>query len=272
MKNANGTPVVNCSASQPLFNGTHCMGCPNGTYYMLSNFSCYTPLNVSNVPALAASNRYIQVGNHTLINVETAINASVLPVQACPSSAPLYNGTHCVACNSSQYFNLNNNTCYNPQLASNTSALNATNRYINLGSYTLANLILNISSSPYPSHSCPSTAPLFNGSQCIACANGSYYELRTLRCIVSRFATNVTALNATGRALAYGQYTLAYLQAQINSSTVPITICPAATPFYNGTNCTACPNGTYYLIETLACYTPIYSSNVSALNATHRVV
>lgn len=45
------------------------MACPNGTWYMLSNFSCYTPLNVSNVTALAASNRYIQVGNHTLLSV-----------------------------------------------------------------------------------------------------------------------------------------------------------------------------------------------------------
>ena len=93
IKNANGTPVVNCSVQAPLYNGTHCIGCPNGTYYMLSNFSCYQPLNVSNVVALAASNRYIEIGNHTLISVETAINASILPVQVCPSSAPLFNGS-----------------------------------------------------------------------------------------------------------------------------------------------------------------------------------
>ena len=140
-----------------------------------------------------------------------AINASVYPVNACPSSAPLFNGTHCVACNSSEWYNLNNDTCYVPQFASNTTALNATNRYVNLGSYTLLNLANAISSSPYPSIPCPSASPFYNGSQCINCPNGSYYDLRNNYCIVSRFASNVTALNATGKVIAYGQYSLTYL-------------------------------------------------------------
>ena len=187
------------------------MACPTGTYYLLNNYTCYQPKNVSNVRVLAASNRYIEIGNHTLINVEIVINASVLPVQPCPSSAPLYNGTDCVACNSSQYFNLLNNTCYTPQLASNTIALSATHRYVNLGSYNLINLANSIHASPYPSHPCPSSAPLFNGSACLGCPVHTYYDLKNLRCINSTYVSNVAALNATGKVVAVGQYNLTYL-------------------------------------------------------------
>jgi hypothetical protein len=156
--------------------------------------------------------------------------------------------------------------------ASNVTALNQTNRFVNLGRYTLANLELNISNSIYPLLPCPDTLPLWNGSQCIGCLPTEYYDLKSLKCIHARNVSNLTALNATGRVVVVGQYSLAYLANQINSSLIPVQECPAALPFFDGTQCVACPAGQYYLIETLSCYTPLFSSNVSALNASGRVV
>lgn len=64
-----------------------------------------------------------------------------------------------------------------------------------------------------------------------------------------------------------GQYTLTYLQAQIAAVNLPTQVCPSTTPFFNGLACVSCPAGQYYLIETLSCYTPVYSSNVNALQS-----
>jgi hypothetical protein len=204
--------------------------------------------------------------------MEAAIAGSPLPVEQCPPYHALFNGSMCIGCFMPEYYDLQNLTCYKPQLASNITALNASNRYVNIGRYTLANMAINISSALVPSQPCPGSAPLFNGSQCIACNSSAYYDLKNLRCIVARQVSNVAVLQSSGRVVSVGQYNIPYLQAQIAASPIPYTVCPPATPFYNGLVCVACPVGTYYLIETLSCYHPVYSSNVNALVASNRVV
>jgi hypothetical protein len=48
-----------CPETTPLFNRAACIACPSGTYYMLSNSTCYTPKQVTNVPFLIASKNYV---------------------------------------------------------------------------------------------------------------------------------------------------------------------------------------------------------------------
>ena len=174
--------------------------------------TCVQAVKISNYTTLAGM-KVIQNVNATMSVLESQQIAAAngRPIVYCPSSAPLFNGTHCVACNSSEWYNLNNDTCYVPQLASNTVALSATNRYVNLGSFNLINLANSISASPYPSVPCPSTAPLFDGTGCIACPLHTYYDLKNLKCINSTYVSNVAALNATGKVVSVGQYNLTYL-------------------------------------------------------------
>ena len=147
------------------------MACGLTQYYNLQGLTCYSPLLVSNVKGIAASHRYIQHNNFTLNNIELAINSSVLPVLPCQASAPLFNGTSCFACISPKFYNLIDSKCFSTQLSSNVSALNATGRYVNIGSFTLVNLENNISSQVLPSATCPASQPLFNGSVCLNLLN-----------------------------------------------------------------------------------------------------
>jgi hypothetical protein len=212
----NGTTCIACNGSTPYFNlsNASCVACPHGLVYDSLKWMCLQAIYVSNLAVLNHSN-VIQNAtlNLTILEAMQINNANGTPVINCSASQPLYNGTHCIACPNGTYYLLSNLSCYTPQFVSNTTALNATNRYVNLGSYNLINLAYSINSSPYPSHACPATAPLYNGSACVACANGTYYDLKSLICISSRYATNITALNATGRYWAIGQYNLTYLQA-----------------------------------------------------------
>ena len=266
-------PVKACPASKPLYDGTKCMGCPSSLYYFdLSNNTCYLPKNVSNISALAISHRFISQPNHTLLTIEAAINASKLPVNTCPSTKPLYNNNTCVGCPQGEYFDLKNLTCYKPKLTSNVTALNLTGKAVSIGIYSLKNMASNISNSVLPLKPCNSSVPLFNGTACIACNSSQFYDLRSLKCISSRLVSNVKALNATNKTVATGQYTLAYLQKQINSQVLPTKACPTSTPLFNGSSCVACAPNQYYLIETLKCYTPVYSSNVGALTTSGNVV
>lgn len=148
---AHGYPVTYCPITAPLYTGSSCLGCTLNQYYNLQGLNCYSPQLVSNITALAIANNYIEINNYTLINMEAAIAASRLPVQQCPPHHALFNGSMCIGCFSPEYYDLQNLTCYKAQLASNITALNASNRYVNIGSYTLANMALNISSSLVPS-------------------------------------------------------------------------------------------------------------------------
>ena len=73
-----------------------CVMCPNGTYYLLYNDTCYVPQFVTNYTELNITNIYINVGSNTLAAIEAGIIAANLPVMYCPIKRPLYNGTFCI--------------------------------------------------------------------------------------------------------------------------------------------------------------------------------
>lgn len=211
----NGSKCIACNGTNQYFNlsNASCVACPNGLVYDSLLHNCVKGVYISNFATLNIS-LVIQtnVTNLTSLNQTQVKNANNYPLVNCSSAKPLFNGSHCIACPNGTYYLIANLTCYKPHLASNVSALNASHRYVNLGSYNLANLFVKLNNSGYPYQACPETAPLYNGSQCIACANGSYYDLKSLKCIVSQFASNVTALNKTRQVLAIGPYNLTFLQ------------------------------------------------------------
>ena len=171
-----------------------------------------------------------------------------MPVSVCPSSKPLFNGSICLGCPSGYYFDLKNLTCYKPLLASNVTALNNSNRSVSIGTYSLKNIAINISSSVLPLQPCPSSKPLYNGTHCIACAPPFYYDLRTLKCIKARLVSNIAGLNATNKSVATGQYTLSFINRQISALVLPVQLCPSSKPLYNGSQCIACKPHQYYLL------------------------
>lgn len=268
---SSGTPTVSCAAESPLFNGTACISCPLNEYYNLQELNCYKPKLVSNVNALAASKRYAEVDANTLDNLNKNINSSTLPTMKCPVDKPLFDGQHCVFCPNGTYYNLGNNTCYTPQLVTNTKAL-ANSSFIESGRNTLANIEQAIKVNPMPTTPCPDDKPLFNGSVCIGCPKGEFYNLQTLVCVKETQVSNVDGLNKTGKVIQRGEYTLVNLKAKIAAMTVPTKPCPAETPLFNGTICQACPVDEYYSLEMTSCFKPVHHSNISAINETHRVL
>ena len=77
-------PVKACPSSTPVFNGSNCSSCPNGTYYVLKNFTCYTALNVSNILELNKTGKYVEIGNFTLKVLNASISSSKAPCQGLP--------------------------------------------------------------------------------------------------------------------------------------------------------------------------------------------
>ena len=80
------------------------------------------------------------------------------------------------------------------------------------------------------------------------------------------FVSNVSALSTIKDVAQIPPYTLGYTASKITAMNVPTIECPPATPLFDGTKCVSCPVGQYYLLKTSACYVPIFSSNITALN------
>ena len=175
----------------------------------------------------------------------TNISSSVYPLAPCPSSTPLYNGTQCIGCPPTQYYDLRTLKCISARLVSNVAGLNATNKTVAIGQYTLSFLKKQIAALVLPVQLCPPSKPLYNGSQCIACAPNQYYLLETLKCYTPLFSSNISALNATGKVIQIGNHTLANLSASIKAQPFPTKACPASTPFLSKGKCIGCPAGQY---------------------------
>ena len=105
------------------------------------------------------------------------------PVIICPAVAPLYNGTNCLACLPGQYYNLGTLNCQNPNLISNIVALKLNGNFLIVTNYNISTLEAAVAKVPYPTKACPSSAPLFNGSTCIACSGGLIYDLYSKKCV-----------------------------------------------------------------------------------------
>ena len=263
-------PVIECPALYPLFNGSMCVTCPNGTYYLLFNDTCYVPQLVSNLTTILFAGNYVDIANYTLVNMNAAIIAAkaVLPVAYCPSSAPLFNGSQCIACPSGTYYLFLNLSCYSPHQSTNITEINRVGNYIVVGNYTIANITANLSAYPYPTVPCPAAAPLYDGNGCVLCPPGTYYILSNNTCYHPRVVSNINAINATGAVLTYNNVSLATVQAAITAFPYPVAMCPALYPLFNGSQCVQCPNGTYYLLFNDTCYVPQFVTNYTQLNIT----
>lgn len=187
-------PVVACPSTSPLFDGVKCIHCSPGTYYLLSNASCYTPHLVTNVSYLGLMKNYVEVGNATLLSLSNSINSSKLPVVACNSTAPVFNGKSCMACPNGTFHVLSNFTCFTPHFVANIAQLIKAKNYIEVGSATIASLSQAINTSKIPVQSCSPLTPVFNGVSCMACPNGTFYVLSNFTCYTPHFVTNVSQL------------------------------------------------------------------------------
>ena len=127
-----------------------CVQCPNGTYYLLYNDTCYVPQFVTNYTHLNLSNLYVNVGSHTLSAIRAAIIAANLPVMYCPARQPLFNGTICIECKPGQFYNLGNLSCQNPNYISNVLALKLSGNYLQSVTYNLTTLQAEIALVPNP--------------------------------------------------------------------------------------------------------------------------
>lgn len=60
-------------------------------------------------------------------------------------------------------------------IVSNVAVLKQSGHVVQIGQYSLPFLSAQIAASNVPTQSCPASAPLFNGSQCVGCAGNQYY-------------------------------------------------------------------------------------------------
>ena len=270
--NASKLPRRACPSTKPLYNGSVCINCPSGEYYDLKNLSCYRPKLASNVTALNLSGKAVSIGSYSLTNMASNISNSVFPLEPCPAAKPLFNRTHCVNCPPHEYYDLRNFKCISSRLVTNINSLNATNRTVATGHYTLAFIQSQIKSQVLPTKPCPSATPLYNGSQCVACGAKQYYLLETLQCYTPVYSSNVNALTSSGNVVQVGGFTLSSLGSKIAAQPFPTKPCPAATPFLSRGKCISCPAGHYYNLQTRSCYKPKPASNVGALSNSGRTV
>ena len=127
--------------------------------------------------ALNVSGRSVSIGRYSLANMANNISSAVLPLAECPASKPFFNGSQCIGCPTHQYYDLRTLKCISARLVSNVAGLNATNRTLAIGHYTLSFIKKQIASLVLPVQLCPVNKPLYNGSQCVACPKNQYYLL-----------------------------------------------------------------------------------------------
>ena len=242
-------PVVICPRSAPIFNGTGCVYCPKGTYYLMNNYTCYTPHPITNITALKASKFVLPYKGVTLTTLEAALVKIPVPVYNCPGSFPLYNGTNCVVCPLGTYYLLNNNTCYVPQVVTNVTELKTTGRYVNVGNHTLFNIAAKIAASKFPVIHCPSSDPVYNGSGCVRCLPSQFYNLGNLSCQNPTIITNTVALKLLNKYLVSPNYNMTTIEVANSKVPFPFKECPSTAPLFNGTSCIVCKNKLYDLVN-----------------------
>lgn len=94
-----------CNATAPLFDGKTCISCDTYAEYDLKNLKCIPPQLYTNTTALKAL-KFIESGNHTLINIEAADAKIPLPKKPCPPETPLFNTKVCISCPNGTFYNL----------------------------------------------------------------------------------------------------------------------------------------------------------------------
>ncbi len=77
-------PTKPCPEATPIWNEKQCVGCKQGEYYLLSNFSCFVPRQHTNVKVLEAEKRFIEDSAHTLKSINDTIIKNTYPSVPCP--------------------------------------------------------------------------------------------------------------------------------------------------------------------------------------------
>lgn len=158
--------------------------------------------------------------------------------------------------------------CIKGKEVTNVDALNKTGKVIEIGNFTLANVKAanqKTMSEGSPTVDCPIEKPMFNGTECISCPLGNYYNLQDLKCYTPTTVSNVNALAASKRYANVDTYTLENLDKDIKAIQLPKIACPSDKPLYDGKHCIYCPANTYYNLKDNSCYTPQFVSNTDAL-------
>ena len=99
----------------------------------------------------------------------------------------------------------------------------------------------------------------------MGCALDQYYNLQSMKCYSPKLVSNVQALNKSKRYIELDAATLENIEKNLNSSQLPTTKCSDKQPLFNNKHCISCPEGTYYNLKDLNCYTPKMVSNPQAL-------
>lgn len=109
-----------------------------------------------------------------------------------------------------------------PQFVTNVTHLNLTNLYVDVGTHTLVAIEAAIVAAHLPVMYCPAKRPLFNGTFCIECKPGQFYNLGNLSCQNPNYISNILALKLAGNYLQTSTYNLSTLQHAVNMVPNPI--------------------------------------------------
>lgn len=82
----------------------------------------------------------VEIDNFTLANLDDYINESPLPMIACPTEKPMYDGEKCINCSEGEWYVIKNTSCVVPRLATNVAYLNKTQRYLESDNITLESI------------------------------------------------------------------------------------------------------------------------------------
>lgn len=78
-------------------------------YVNLKNFTCSSPLLVSNVNALNELQNVFEQDNYTIANIAAQIKEIKLPTATCGAATPAFNGKECYQCPKDKYYKLKTN-------------------------------------------------------------------------------------------------------------------------------------------------------------------
>lgn len=158
----------------------------------------------------------------------------------------------CLGCPPGSYYLLDTFQCYIPPNVTNITALNKTKLYIQSAKVTLKSLDAEIKKIGRPVNVCGEKTPLQNGTQCMGCKEGQYYNLENRTCITPNMISNTDAVQLSNNYLVTKKGTIQSIKDREAKIASPKKRCPTATPLFNGTACISCSNSLYNL-QSLKC-------------------
>ena len=147
-----------------------CVQCPEGSVFDLNKYTCVS---------------YTSTNTNTNTNTNTSSNSS-LPYVNCTNS--FWNGQQCVNCYLPNYWNENLKVCetcpsgQHYDVAARRCLACPNNQVFNFTSYTCVTAITSTNTTSSSNGNCPSTAPFWDGNNCVTCYLPNYWNHDTNRC------------------------------------------------------------------------------------------